>query len=140
MATFRQQTSCEIILNQKWSEFMRAAVLMCLLVVAFQSFAQNEVSGVHGLVLRPDGKPIEGAFVLIRDYQQLNQGFVSDRWESRTGADGSFSFAAPNGCYDIFVSGNAQFLPFTQRVCVKSENQVLKIKLKPDPHPMLLQD
>ena len=89
---------------------MRAAVLMCLLVVAFQSFAQNEVSGVHGLVLRPDGKPIEGAFVLIRDYQQLNQGFVSDRWESRTGADGSFSFAAPNGCYDIFVSGKYAYI------------------------------
>ena len=70
---------------------------------------------MNGLVLRPDGKPMEGAFVLIRDYQQLG-GFVSDRWESRTAADGSFSFATPNGCYDIFISGNAQFLPFTSDV------------------------
>lgn len=118
---------------------MRTVVLICLLVVAFQSFAQNEASGMNGIVLRPDGKPIEGAFVLIRDYQQLSQGYVSDRWESRTTADGSFSFAAPKGCYDIFISGNARFLPFTQRVCVKSEHKLLQIKLTSDPHPVLLQ-
>src|SRR5215813_1253195 len=59
-ALFRQQAPWEIILNHKRSEHMRTFVLICLVVVAFQSFAQNEASGMNGLVLSPDGKPMEG--------------------------------------------------------------------------------
>jgi hypothetical protein len=121
-----------------WSEHMRALALICILVVAVPSISQNEHTRINGVVLRPDGRPLEGAFVIVRDFQQTGQGYISDTWQARTATGGSFSFAAPRGCYDIFVSGNTQFLPFAQRRCVQPEGAVLKIKLKADPHPVLL--
>jgi hypothetical protein len=117
---------------------MRTFALICLLLAAIPSTCQNESFAVKGVVLNPEGKPIERAFVLIRDYQQPSAGYISDSWESRTGADGSFSFTAPRGCYDIFVSANLQ-LPSAQRVCVQRELRGVRIKLKADPHPTLLQ-
>ncbi len=118
---------------------MRAFALICVLLVTIPSISQNEPIAVNGVVLKPEDKPMEGAFVLIRDYRQAGAGYISDRWQSRTAADGSFSFAAPRGCYDIFVSANLQFLPFAQRVCVQPELRGLRTKLKADPHPRLLQ-
>lgn len=118
---------------------MRTFALICVLLVAIPTISQDEPIGVNGVVLNSDGKPIEGAFVLIRDYRQPGAGYISDRWESRTAADGGFSFAAPRGCYDVFVSANLQFLPLAQRVCVQRELRALRIKLKADPHPLLLQ-
>jgi hypothetical protein len=50
-----------------------------------------------------------------------------------------FFVCSAEGVLCIFISGNAQFLPFTQRVCVKSEHPELKIRLASDPHPVLLQ-
>jgi hypothetical protein len=117
---------------------MRIVALMCVLLVGVPSISQNEPLGVNGVVLTPDGKPIEGVFVLIRDYQRSGSQYVSDRWEGRTAADGGFSFAAPKGCYDILVSGNYGVLPFAQRVCIPAQHPALRIKLKADPHPLLL--
>jgi hypothetical protein len=117
---------------------MRTVALTCVLLAAVPSLSQNKPIGMTGVVLKPDGKPMEGAFVLIRDYQQADQGYISDRWESRTAADGSFSFAVPRGCYDIFVSANPQFLPLTRRLCAKPKHPSLRIKLRSDPHPFLL--
>jgi hypothetical protein len=116
---------------------MRIVALVCVLL-AVPSISQNEPFGINGVVLSPDGKPMEGVFVLIRDYQRPGQQCVSDRWEGRTGADGGFSFAAPKGCYDILVSGSFQVLPSAQRVCVPAQHAALRIKLKADPHPLLL--
>ncbi|MGH9495517.1 MAG: hypothetical protein ACRD3B_11005 [Candidatus Sulfotelmatobacter sp.] len=90
-----------------------------------------------------DRKPVKDAIVLVRDYQQLDQSFLSSQWEDKTAADGSFSLVTGTdwrGCYDIFVSANSRFLPFAQRVCLQAEHpQILKIELKADPHPVLLQ-
>src|SRR5215831_10133798 len=98
---------------------MRTLALTCLLLSAVSSISQDAPLGVNGVVLTYDDKPISGAFVLLRDYQRPNRGNISDTWETRTSADGSFSFAAPTGCYDIFVSANTQFLPTGQRICVQ---------------------
>ena len=119
---------------------MRTLALMCFLLVAVPFNFADEPIVVKGVVLRNDGKPLEGAFVLIRDYRLPGAGNVSDKWESRTAADGSFSFTAPRGCYDIFVSANSQFLPLAERLCVEPELRALRIKLQPDPHPVQLQD
>ena len=118
---------------------MRTLVLICILSVAVLSISQNEPTGISGFVLMQDGKPINGAFVLILDYQQLDEGYVSNRWEGKTDVDGKFSFAAPKGCYDIFVSANSKFLPFTRRQCIQSERSPVVIKPKADQHPVLLQ-
>lgn len=120
---------------------MRTFVLIWLLAASLTapSISQNESVGMNGLVLKSDGQPMKGAFVVLRDYQQADAAHISDSWQSRTEAGGSFSFAVPRGCYDIFVSANFQFLPFTRRVCVQSGPPVLRIKLKSDPHPSLLQ-
>jgi len=112
---------------------------MLLALALFPLVSQaNPAANMKGVVTKQDGKPEEGAFVLVRDYQQLSRGYVAEKWESRTAADGSFSFAIEAGCYDIFVSSNALFLPFSERVCIEAEsNQALKVKLKADPHPRL---
>jgi len=118
---------------------MRTLALMCVLFSAVHSISQDEPIAIKGVVLKRNGNPIEGAFVLIRDYRQTSAGYISDRWESRTAADGGFSFAAPRGCYDVFVSASLQFLPLAQRVCVQRELRGLRIRLKADPHPLLPQ-
>ena len=117
---------------------MRTFALIYVLLVAIPTISQDEPIGVNGVVLNSDGKPIEGAFVLIRDYRQTGAEYISDRWESRTTAEGDFSFATPRGCYDVFISANPQFLPLAQRVCVQRELRGLRIRLKADPHPSLL--
>ena len=112
-------------------------ILLALVLVPMVSQA-NSTANMKGVVTKEDGKAVEGAFVLVRDYQQLSRGYIAEKWESRTAADGSFSFAIETGCYDIFVSSNALSLPFSERVCIEAErNQALKIKLKADPHPRL---
>jgi hypothetical protein len=119
------------------------APIAILLTLAFvpSVLQANRAVNIKGVVTKEDGKAVEGAFVLVRDYQQLSSGYIADKWESRTAADGSFSFAIENGCYDIFVSSNAMLLPFSERVCIEVErNQVLKIKLKADPYPKLRLD
>jgi len=100
----------------------------------------NPPATMKGVVARGDGKAVAAAFVLVRDYQQTSQGYVADRWETRTEVDGSFSLEVEPGCYDIFVSANTQFLPFSRRICIQAErSSVLKINLKADPHPLLRQ-
>jgi hypothetical protein len=60
-------------------------------------------------------------------------------WEGRTDPGGGVAFATPRGCYDILVSATFEFLPFAQRYCmVSSENSSVRVKLKADPHPLLL--
>jgi hypothetical protein len=118
---------------------MRTFVRLSVVVLAVPSISQNAPVPLDGVVLTHDGKPIPGAFVLIRNYQQRNGEYVSDRWESRTAADGRFSFALPRGCYDFFVSANRQFLPLAQRICVQRDLRGLRIKLTADPNPSFLQ-
>ena len=119
------------------------AVGLSVFLVALPMISQNSLPGsVRGVVIAEEtGKPVGGAFVIVHDYQQLDQGYVSSKWESNIGVDGGFSFVMQTGCYDILVSANARFLPFAQRVCIRADRRpVLKIKLKADPHPMLRQD
>ena len=98
----------------------------------------NKAQIMRGIVVREDGTGIKAAFVLVRDFGIFSEDYVSDRWETRTEQDGSFSLMIQPGCYDIFVSANALFFPYTQRTCVQpSPSSVFKIKLKADPHPKL---
>jgi hypothetical protein len=119
--------------------FNLTAVL--LTSISLPAMAQgNPAATMKGVVAREDGKAVASAFVLVRDYQQTSQGYVSDTWESRTEVDGSFSLVVEPGCYDLFVSANTQFLPFSRRICIQAErSSVLKINLKADPHPLLRQ-
>jgi len=57
---------------------MRTFVLICLVVVAFQSFAQNEASGMNGLVLSPDGKPMEGTLPVRNSKLRLSPVFLGN--------------------------------------------------------------
>jgi hypothetical protein len=122
-------------------QMYKAVGLFLFLVTSLLTSQSNPPVSVRGTVIGGEGgRPIGGAFVVVRDYQQLDQGYVSSKWESHTAADGSFSFVTQTGCYDILVSANAQFLPFARRVCIRAGlPSVLKIKLKADPHPILLQ-
>ena len=115
-----------------------AAVLLTLICVPVMA-QDGPTAMMKGVVAREDGKAVAAAFVLVRDYQQTSQDYVANKWETRTEADGSFLLVMEPGCYDIFVSANAQFLPFSRRICIQVErNSVFKINLKPDPHPLLL--
>src|SRR4051812_27736539 len=107
-----------------------AAVLLPL--IPLSGVAQrNPQATMTGVVATVDGKPVPSAFILVRDYQRASQDFVSDKWETRTEVDGSFSLVMEQGCYDIFVSANAQFLPFSKRICSQIQRSpVLKIELK----------
>ena len=120
---------------------MRSLVLAVILLtfVALPLMSQgNRPATMKGVVTRQDGTGIKAAFVLLRDYQSPSEGYVAQKWETRTEADGSFSFVMEPGCYDIFVSATALFLPFSQRICIQDEHsEVFKIKLNPDPHPRL---
>lgn len=106
---------------------------LCLAQVVAQEHRQATMNGV---VTGQDGKAVQAAFIIVRDYEQSSQD--SQRWETRTAPDGSFSLTVPAGCYDIFVSANPMLLPWTQRICVEPEHRsVLEIKLKADPLPRL---
>ena len=97
---------------------------------------ENRQATLNGVVTGQEGKAVQAAFVIVRDYEQSSQD--SQRWETRTAPDGSFSLTMPAGCYDIFVSANPVLLPWTQRICIEPERRsVLRIKLKTDPHPRL---
>jgi hypothetical protein len=116
----------------------KAVGLFVFLVAPVLISQSNLPEGVSGIVIDEDtGRPVEGAFVVLRDYQQLTQSYVSSKWESPTAADGSFTFVVRKGCYDILVSANARFLPFAKRICSRAEPAerplVLTIKLKADP-------
>jgi len=120
---------------------MRSIILAVILLtfVATPLMSQgNRPATIKGVVARQDGSGIKGAFVLVRDYQSPSEGYVAQKWETRTETNGSFSFVMEPGCYDIFVSATGLFLPFSQRICIQAERSgVFKIKLKPDPHPRL---
>lgn len=121
---------------------MYKAVGLFVFLVASPLVSQSDLPmSVSGIVMGGEfSGPVGGALIVVRDYQQLDQGNVSSKWESHTAADGSFSFLMQTGCYDILVSANARFLPLAKRVCIRAERpSVLKIKLKADPHPILLQ-
>ena len=113
-------------------------IVIASLAVGLHSQGNQSVA-VKGAVIREDGTGIKAAFVLLRDYEPQNPAaYVSDKWETRTEKDGSFSFIVQPGCYDVFVSANALFFPFTQRICIQPQpTPALKIKLKADPHPKL---
>ena len=114
-----------------------AVILLTLVPLPLMS-QENRPATMKGVVTRQDGSGIKAAFVLVRDYQSPSEGYVASRWETRTETDGSFSFVMQPGCYDIFVSATALFLPFSQRICLQAEHsEVFKIKLNLDPHPRL---
>src|ERR1700749_1209458 len=115
-----------------------AVVLLPLFSLSGISQVQPRAA-IKGIVAREDGKPVPHAFVLVRDYQEASEDYITDKWDTRTEADGSFSLVLEQRCYDIFVSANAQLLPFSERVCFQVERSpILKIKLKADPHPRML--
>jgi hypothetical protein len=87
-----------------------------------------------GLVTTQDGKAVSDAYVLLHDYQAPGDGYKSENWEMRTQKDGSFALSVEPRCYDLFLSQGAM-LPYSRRIFVQSS--VLKIRLKPDPHPRL---
>lgn len=113
-------------------------VAVFLTLTSLSVMAQgNPPASMKGFV-RAKEKPVASAFILVRDYQQTSQDYVAHKWETRTEADGTFSLVMEPGCYDIFVSANADFLPFTRRVCFHVErSSIVKINLKADPHPVL---
>ena len=118
--------------------FKRAVVLLPLISLSAIGQGQPQAA-IKGVVAREDGKPVPHAFILVRDYQEAGQDYIADKWETRTEADGSFSLVLEQRCYDIFVSANAQLLPFSERICFQVQRSpVLKIKLKADPHPRML--
>ena len=99
------------------------------------TLAQDKQS-FHGAVTNSSGAPIANAFVLLRDYQQIDQDHVSSTWQSRTDATGQFTFNVSDGCYDLFVSASLS-LPFSGRVCIPTQGGTYQVKMKPDPHPRL---
>ena len=61
-----------------------------LLVLAIPSRAQtNEALSLRGTVTA-SGKPVNGAFVLLRDIESRSQEFVSKDWQTQTESDGLF--------------------------------------------------
>jgi len=63
---FRQLFRWEIISPEAGANLMRTLALISVLLVSVPLISQNEPGGVSGVILSPDGKPIEGAFILIR--------------------------------------------------------------------------
>jgi hypothetical protein len=108
-------------------------------VISVAGLSQNDVqSTLKATVLTQEDRPIADVYVLLHDYQISGRGQTSENWETRTQADGSFSFVVEPGCYDLFVSKGAM-LPYSQRICVGSQLvSSLRIKLHPDPHPRLI--
>jgi hypothetical protein len=53
---------------------MRTSALMCILLAfaTAPSTSQNEPVGMSGVVLKADGKPMAGAFVVVRDFLTFN--------------------------------------------------------------------
>src|SRR3954465_8994204 len=92
-------------------------VAVLLPLISLFSTAQLPQATMKGIVAREDGRAVIGAFVIVVDYQRAGQEHVSHKWETRTEAGGSFAVVMEPGCYDIFVSGNAQSLPFSRRLC-----------------------
>jgi hypothetical protein len=118
--------------------FKIAAVLLPLIPLSGTA-QRNPQTTMRGVVTSEDGKPVPSAFILVRDYQQASQDYIAHKWETRTEVNGSFSLVMEQGCYDIFVSANMQFLPFSKRICFEVQRRpVLKIALKADPHPRML--
>jgi hypothetical protein len=121
---------------------MRSVIRTIALIacISIPLFSQGNPSVVlKGAVVGEDGAGIKAVFVLVRDFDASNQEYVSNKWETRTGADGTFSFVIQSGCYDIFVSANELFFPFAKRICIRSQPTSLKVKLKANPHPVLRQ-
>jgi hypothetical protein len=116
---------------------MLAAILA--LVISVPAVPQSDkASTLNVTVLTQDESPIGDAYVVLHDYQTSGHGNVSENWETRTHADGSFSFMVEPRCYDLFVSQGAM-VPYSQRICVGPKPvSKLRIKLHPDPHPRLL--
>jgi hypothetical protein len=111
-------------------------IVFLLSVAVLQLVGQDNPQATMKGIVSGEGKPIQSAFVALRDFEQSLQS--SHTWETRTLLDGSFSLLVPPDRYDIFVSANAQFLPMSKRVCVQAAGTaVVRIKLKADPHPRL---
>lgn len=108
--------------------------LLAVLLVSIPSVSQSDKSSIQGVVLTQGKKAISDAYVLLHDYQASGAGYNSQNWETRTSADGSFTFSVEPRCYDLFVSKGAM-LPYSQRICPQSNT--FTITLKPDPHPRL---
>jgi hypothetical protein len=117
----------------------RIAVILLPLIPLSGIGQRDPQTTINGIVAREDGKAVPSAFILVRDYQRMDQDCVADKWETRTAVDGSVSLVMEQGCYDIFVSANAELLPFANRICFKVQRSpVLKIKLKTDLRPRML--
>jgi hypothetical protein len=116
---------------------MRAIRLTALFLSLFASPLMSQSRGpatLNGVLTKEDATAIKGAFVLVRDYEKTSQNYVANKWETQTEANGKFSFVLQPGCYDIFISANTYFLPFSRRICIQGErSSMLKVKLKADP-------
>jgi len=120
---------------------MKVSILAVILalVISVPALPQSDkASTLNVTVLTQDERAIGDAYVVLHDYQTSGHGNVSENWETRTQADGSFSFVVEPRCYDLFVSKGAM-LPYSQRICVgRKPVSKLRIKLHTDPHPRLL--
>ena len=122
------------MLREEFMRTFRAGLILLTLAAAPLMAEGNQQATMHGVVTGKEGRPVQSAFVLVRDYQQSSQD--TQKWETRTAGDGSFSLLMPPGCYDIFVSADVMLLPLSQRICIQADdNSILKIQLKTDPHP-----
>ena len=127
-------------MRQYHSKTMKICMLAILpFIISAPAISQNDAqSTLSGTGHIQDGKIVADAYVLLHDYQTHGHGLVAENWETRTQADGSFSFAVEPRCYDLFVS-QAVMLPYSQKICVGPQPvSKLKIKLRPDPHPRLI--
>ena len=107
-------------------------LLFLLFFPAVPLVSQNDQAvTMHGIVTG-DGKPIQGAFVLLRDCDSVGQDFVSKNWQIQTEAHGRFSLVVKPGCYDLFVSSGSFFLPFSKRIHFGSKESALKVGVLSD--------
>lgn len=93
--------------------------------------APKQPAGVlHGRVLGADGKPVEGARVMVQS---------SDGRTPRallTGADGRFRLTRTIGPYDLRASSNGQWSEWTRNVRVKAgEESAVTLRIPAAPRP-----
>jgi hypothetical protein len=53
-------------------------ISLASVLLAFALSASSENSGINVIVLKPDGRPLQGVLVVVRDYQEISHGNVSD--------------------------------------------------------------
>ena len=97
IAMLRQPLLCEtmLMLREGFMRTFRAGLILLTLAVAPFMAEGNQQATMHGVVTGKEGRPVQSAFVLVRDYQQSSQD--TQKWETRTAGDGSFSVSRLRG-------------------------------------------